>query len=324
MGDNGNKETNKMLKQQTALQNTYGDKRGGIADTERLYSDAQRGKISDAYWDLYGEAGGGEGGGGGGGPAYNPLNWANARENEAMSGYRNLRDTGGWSDPQMQDFRSRASSTMPSFFEGLKNQLSAQNAGLSGNVGYGSQMNKLARDASRGAADQQLNAEVELQGDIRNRKQTGLEGVGNYDTEFMGNQQRVEGLRNQEIQNAQQAAMQAASNRSRGADDAFRNRMGVLGELRGLRGEGGTDLAYNDRQLAGYGGASRDVSNRVQETTLLDQIQQGANIAGSLAGSFAGAATGVGALGGGVGGAAKAFIPKKGNSIVGLGGGGGG
>jgi len=310
MGDNGNKETNKMLKQQTALQNTYGDKMGGIADTERLYSDAQRGKISDAYWDLYGEAGGGEGGGGGGGgPAYNPLNWANARENESMAGFRNLLDTGGWSDPEMADFRGRASSTMPSFFEGLKNQLSAQNAGLSGNVGYGSQMNKLARDASRGAADQQLNAEVELQGDIRNRKQTGLEGVGAYDTEFMGNQQRVEGLSNQEIANANAAASAAAGRRASSGYDAVRNRMGVLGELRGLRGEGGTDLAYNDRQLAGYGGASRDVSNRVAETTLLDQIGQGAGIVGNLAGSAAGAFTGLGAL--------KGIIPQAGNKVVG-------
>ena len=281
-----------MLESQGQQYNQFANQMGGYGAEDRAFGNQSRNQIDQAYQDLYNQAGEG-GGGGGGGPAYNPLQWANARENEALSGYRNLRDTGGWDPSQMADFRSRASSGQGGFFEGLKNQLSAQQAGGGGNVGYGSQMAKLSRDAGRGLAESQLGAETDLQGQIRAAKERGLGGVGTYDTEFMGNQQRVEGLRNQEIQNANAAASAASGRRGAAADDAFRNRMAILGERRGLRGESGSDLPYFDRQLAGMGGQLNTTNSRLAEQSFLDKLGQGAGMVGNLAGSAAGAMTGM-------------------------------
>jgi hypothetical protein len=197
-----------------------------------------------------------------------------------MAGYRNLRDTGGWDPQQMADFRARASSGDKGFFEGLRNQLSAAQAG-GGSVGYGSQMSKLARDSGRSLAESQLNAESDLQSQIRAAKERGLGGVERLDESMIGREGTVEDKRNQELlrrlaaRNANIAGGNAAAGRRAGAaNDAFREKMSVLGELRGLRGEGGSDLAYADRQLAGLGQAAGTVSNRVNEPGFFDRAMQ--------------------------------------------------
>ena len=272
-----------MLGKQTTAANAFANQMNTYGQEDRGYSTGSRGKIDEAYWNLYNNLGTGGGGGGGGG-GYTPLTWANARENEALAGYRNLRDTGGWSSPEMQDFRSRANSVVPGFFENIRNQLSAANAGLSGNVGYGSQMAKLARDAARQAGETNLNAEVDLQGQIRSAKERGLEGVGKYDTEYMQNQQRVEQLRNQEIANQRAAAMAAAGRSRANAQQEFADKMSILGNLRELRGESGSDLPYFDRSLAGLGAATNTITNRVAEPSLGQQILGGV---GMLAGAAA-------------------------------------
>jgi len=284
MGNKSAKTTNKMLGQQAKSANQFATQMGGYGAEDRTFGNQSRSQIDQAYQDLYNQAGEGGGGGGGGG-SYNPLQWANARENEALAGYRNLRDTGGWDPSQMADFRARASSGQGGFFEGLKNQLSAAQAG-GGSVGYGSQMAKLARDAGRSLGESQLGAETDLQGQIRSAKERGLGGVGTYDTEFMGNQQRVEGLRNQEIQNANAAASAAAGRRGAAADDAFRNRMAILGERRGLRGESGSDLPYFDRQLAGMGQASGNITSRVNEPSFFDRAMQVGQLGAGIAAPF--------------------------------------
>jgi len=293
MGNKSAKKTNEMLGQQTTRSNAFADTMGSRGAEDRDYSTGSRGKIDQAYWDLYGGIGAGGGGGGG----YRPmetidLNWNDPRANEAMAGYRNLRDTGGWSAPEMADFRARASSGQGGFFEGIKNQLSAAQAG-GGSVGYGSQMAKLARDAGRSLGESQLNAETDLQSQIRAAKERGLGGVERLDESLIGREGSVEEKRNNELlrrlaaRNANISGANAAAGRRAGAaSDAFREKMSILGELRGLRGEGGSDLAYADRQLAGLGQAAGTVSNRVNEPGFFDRAMQLGGLAAGVAAPF--------------------------------------
>lgn len=282
MGNRGARETNRMLREQTAAANRFAQQMGGYGAEDRAYGTRTREDIDRLYQELYGQAGE-MGGGGGGGPAYTALQYADPRENEAMAFYRQLQQTGGWSTPEMQDFRARATSTMPSFFEGLRNQLSAQQAG-GGSVGYSSQMAKLARDASRGAADVQLGAETDLAERIRSGRERGAGGVERLDEALIGRQMQVERERLQEQRNAQAAASAAAGRRRTAADEAFRNRMAILGERRGLRGESGSDLPYFDRQLAGMGQATGTIGARVPEQSFLGGVMGGlTGLAGAAA-----------------------------------------
>lgn len=278
-----------MLEPQTQRANTFSDQMNRFGTEDRQLGNQVRQDVYNKYNDLYSGLGQDGGSGGGGGPAYSALNWKDARMNEAMPGYRDFANTGGFDTGQMQDYRSRATSTLPAIYEGLKGDLGRLNAASGGqNVGFNSQMAKLAREAGYGGQRVATDAEAGLQDMIRKNKMLGLEGVGKYDTEFMGNEQRVEGLRNQEIANANARAASNAANARAGSDADFRNKMAILGEMRGLRGESGSDLPYFDRDLAGQRQALGTIGARQNEGGFMDTLGKVANTGLGVAGAFMG------------------------------------
>lgn len=280
MGDRGQKKTNKMLEQQTQRANQFADVMGQRGAEDRGYSTGSRGKIDEAYWNLFNQTGeGGGGGGGGGGPAYQMATFKDPRENEAQAMYREWAKSGGLTDPQHADIITQGASSVPGLFSMLRRNIQAS-------PGNFSQMQALARDEGRAGAEATLNARIAADRMRREGQQWGGTGLERTDESLIGRQMQVERERIGEQKAAQAAAAASAARGRAGADDAFRNRMAILGELRGLRGEGGSDLAYADRQLAGMRHGADTVSSRVQEQSLLDKIGQGANIAGGLASAF--------------------------------------
>jgi hypothetical protein len=86
--------------------------------------------------------------------------------------------TGGWDDARTRDFRQRAGSVIPSFYDALKNELSRMNVAQGGyNPGYGAQTRALSRDASRQAEAARLAAEVELANSRDAGRRWGTEGM---------------------------------------------------------------------------------------------------------------------------------------------------
>jgi hypothetical protein len=284
MGDRGEKKTNKMLAEQGQQYNRFADVMGQRGAAEYDYGTGARSNIDKAYWDLYKGMEGAGGGGGGGGPAYQMAQYKDPRENEAQAMYREWAKTGGISPEQEATFRARATSSLPGFYEGIAREMRGAPS-----VGFGSQMAKLAREQGRGLAEAGLGAEADILGKRLSGQQWGGTGLERTDESLIERQMRVERERIGEQKAAQAAAAAAANRRAGASSDAFRNRMAILGELRGLRGEQGTDLAYADRQLAGMGGGFNTINARRQEQSLLDKIGQGAGIAGQLGGAAAGA-----------------------------------
>lgn len=238
-----NKQASKQAKNnQTAIGKVndvnqgFGDELRGYGQEDRSYQTGQRGKITDAYWDLY-NGGEDDGSGGGGGGGFTPT-IADARMNEAMPFYRDAMNTGLFSEQDKNDWRARTALSNDSTFAGLKRSLD-QGAAIRGGgyAGYNSQLAALGRDKAREMEAARLNSEGTLQSQIRDNRFRGGEGVGKYDTEFMGNERMVEGMRNA-------AGAAAAGRASAGADDDFRRKMSILGAMRDLRGESGSDLPY--------------------------------------------------------------------------------
>lgn len=301
MGNKSQQKKNKLIDTAGSQAQAQSKQLGGYGAEDRAYSTSARDDINSKYNDLYSGLDSGDGGGGGG---YTP-SFADARENEAMEGYRNFANTGGFDTNQMQDFRGRATSTLPSFYSTLQDQMENQNRQSGGyNVGYNAQTAKLARDKAYGANQVSMDAEAGLQDQIRNNKFKGLEGVGQYDTEFMNNQRQVEAAR--------QAAAGAASSRQRNsADDNFRNRMAILSEQRGLRGEAGSDLPYWELQQGATGQQLGAANAREVEKSGWDKAGSIAKTVGRGVAAFYSGGLSEGALG-----LAKKFGSKGGSTAA--------
>lgn len=272
MGNSGAKRTNKLLEDQRGSYiNPLGRRLEGYGAEDRDYQTGQRGRITDEYWNLYN--GLGEDGSGGGGGGFSPT-IADARMNEAMPFYREAMNTGLFSDADRNDWRNRQALSSASIFGGLRQSLNeAANIRGGGFAGYNSSLAKLSRDKAREIEAGRLGAEASLQGQIRDNRFRGGEGVGKYDTEFMNNQRMVEGMRNSA----------GAAGAARRGDD-FRERMSILSELRQLRGESGSDLPY--LQLAGrqYDSGLNAINARREE---VPAWQQAVGALGGLAGAAA-------------------------------------
>lgn len=277
MGNSGAKKTNQLLEQQrNRYINPFGDEMRGYGREERGYGTGTRDWITSRYQDLYNTLG--ESGDGGGGGGFSPT-ISDARMNEAMPFYREAMSTGLFSPEQINDFRARIGMQNASTFGGLQRQL-AEGANIRGGgfAGYSGQRALLARDRARELERARVEGELGLQNEIRGNRFRGGEGVGKYDTEYMNNLRMVENMRNQ-------AGASAAARRGSAADDEFRRRMSILGELRGLRGEQGTDLPYFGLAGREYGEGLNAINSRREETPWWKEV---AGVAAPIAGAFFG------------------------------------
>jgi len=77
--------------------------------------------------------------------------------------------TGGLSEGDVSNLRSRGTSTIPSYYDAVRNQFNNQNRIAGGtNPSYGSSLSRISRDQSRGASDAALNTELGIT-DVRNK-----------------------------------------------------------------------------------------------------------------------------------------------------------
>lgn len=273
MGGGNAKETNQMLGKQQQRTSDYTDTLRNYGSEDRKYQTGVRDFATQEYKNLYGQLGQDGGSGGGGGAT---LNLPGLRDNESLGTYRNFMNQGGYNDDQIRDFRSRSEAVIPSMFEGIKRNLN-ENANIRGGgyAGYSGQLAKLSREKVQQTEAGRLNSEVELQNSIRDNKLKGATGVERLDRERMGAE---EGRAREMYQNAN-----AAAGRGRASQDQnFRDRMAVLGEMRGLRGEEGTDLGYIDRTQRGMGMEGDLINSRVAQPSAFQTI---ASTVGGLAGA---------------------------------------
>jgi hypothetical protein len=261
MGNSSAKKTNKLLDENRKQINTASNTAFDRSAADRTFADDTRSRVAGEYWNILNGMGSGTGSGGGGGNTYKPIA---INDNEAMNTYRNFMKTGGYSPEQQRDFRLRSEAVIPSFFEGVRRNMNeAANIRGGGYAGYSGQLAMLARQKAQEAERARLEGEVTLQDKIREGILTGAGGVERLDKE-------KQALLRAEQQRKQQMQAAAAGRSRAAADDDYRRRMAVLGELRGLRGESGSDTAYFDRGMQGLGAAQNAVTSRVNEPGFLE------------------------------------------------------
>jgi hypothetical protein len=169
--------------------------------TERGVATGQRDDIYGGYKKLtdpsqydsffgYDKANGLSGGGGYTPQRYNPVTAATERAateraglsgytSEAGAGYRKLSQDGGYSDSDISNIRSRATSVVPSFYESIRNNMArkATSSGLNSSSIFAGATNKLNRQQAEAGQSAALDAELGIGDRVREGKMAGLAGL---------------------------------------------------------------------------------------------------------------------------------------------------
>lgn len=205
--------------------------------------------------------------------------------------------TGGYSEADKANIRARGTRVIPSFFEGLKQNMTQQQlANPYGNAGYNAQIAAMARDQSQQAQDAALNAETDIMDRVNEGRRWGAGSMSDAERALVDAIQRgemfgIEGLSKED---------------SLDNENDYRNRalyLEGLGGLRGLRtdtpGEVGMYESLIGQGMGAGAGARRGIlSDRMQynpNRSFAERISPYVNMVGGLVGSVinpAGAAAG--------------------------------
>lgn len=287
------------------LWNAYGGLTGGI----RSQAPTQTGGTEPAV----NSGGGGNGGGGGnagGGNDYfteaegyarnlagqyggvNPEFYKKMMDNggldeTAMNNFRGngvfneFQKTGGWSDSDKANFRSRSNSMLPAMYKNMADNMDRRRNVQGGYApGFDSSMRAMARSQGQAMADANTNAELGLADQIRSGRQWGAEAGSNAENALQslrtGNMMGVEGLAQQgrttgaglltnigsgRTQRDTSMAAVGASNRATdAANERFRQQLDWDRERTGLAGQSelmnmlyGQQNTYDQNFLRGAG-----------------------------------------------------------------------
>lgn len=197
--------------------------------------------------------------------------------------YDEFSKTGGYSDADKANIRSRVASMTPAFFAGLKRNLEQANKVQGGfNPGYTSQMSKLSRDAGRGAQEAVRDAEIGLQEQINEGRKWGTEGMSASERAIVANML---------------AGLEGASSAEMSLADMIRSgQMFGASGLEGLRTSPGADLAYSNQMLDALGLENNQIMQVLglmadRNPNLSNWDKYGSQILGGI-GSVAGMAAG--------------------------------
>lgn len=140
--------------------------------------------------------------------------------------------TGGFSEGDLSNIRSRSNRTIPAFYEALKNRFKTQ-AGITGaGPSYTSSLSRISRDQSRAAADTALDTELGIKDRVNEGRRWGTEGMSSSEL----------GLANLE-----------SANKRFGIEGGARNELSNLGiDLDALRGILGVGEANSGEQFRLY------------------------------------------------------------------------
>lgn len=168
--------------------------------------------------------------------------------------FRNLMNTGGYSEGELGDIRQAGTRIIPSFFANLRNQMrTAQNATGGYSPGYGASAAAMARDAARQSQDAALDTELGISDRVRTGKLTGANSLNEM---FMGGMGGASDLEKAVVQADLASKGLDLQSKTAGAGlygDAGRLALGAAGGLTDLRQSvPGEALAYENLSR-GYG-----------------------------------------------------------------------
>lgn len=195
--------------------------------------------------------------------------------------YEEFQKTGGWSDADKANYRSRAGAVLPAVYGNMANEM-ARRRNVQGGYGAGfdASSQAMARQSAQQMAEANINAELGLADQIRSGRQWGAEGGTNAENALQslrtGNMINTEGLAQQgrtsgagmltniaggRTQRDSSAAATGAANRATDAANArFEQQLAWDRERTGLAGQSelmsmlyGQQNNYDDRSLAGMG-----------------------------------------------------------------------
>jgi hypothetical protein len=151
--------------------------------------------------------------------------------------YEEFNRTGGLSESDRADIRSRATSTIPSMFQALSAKLGQQNniAGAA-SPGYTSQVQSMARDQARGISDADLNASLGITKQVNEGRQWGATGMTGAEAAYTAALARSLGMGAEGLQS--------------GLETGRAQEQSALTGLRGLRTDVPGELALYERLMA--------------------------------------------------------------------------
>lgn len=321
-------DRNRLQEEHDEFNSVYKDRN----DQAYKMGEAERGEIWKGLQDYRTGLGSGPGGGGGG---YSlPSTYDEAKNIYRMFGqdggqwdprirgtYGNFAETGGLSEGDKTNIRSRATSGIPAMYQTMQDDLTrrASARGQNNSLAFNAGMARAARESSRGVSQAALEAETGIIDRVNQGKLAGAGGLLGLDTNV--NQNRLAGAQGLESiagAEAQHAASSAAASRDAASDHDARQRW-ALGSMMDMYGASPGEAARYDNLML----AERDMNNQYmsgnigQRANLTgrggggwgSKLAAGAKIAGGvgLMMTGAGAAAGVPLLASGAGDLANSF-----------------
>jgi hypothetical protein len=240
--------------------------------------------------------------------------------------YEEFAKTGGYSDRDLANIRSRANSGVPAAFSRMKAE-GDRFANIQGGAGPGRSimMGRLGRQQAAGAADASLNAEIGIKDKVNQGRQWGTQGMstselslqdllsknklsglmgGNQSQQQMmesimgGRQWGTGGLQGM-AENDRQAAMQAAASSAAGdrwsQEFGLRQKLAGLGGLESLYGSSPDEYMRNKQfalDSSGVYGSGVGQAAMGQKTGNKSGWDTAAQIGGAVAGGLGGVMTG--------------------------------
>lgn len=198
MGNKQAKVNNNLVDQERSRASQEHSNAMGYLNPERMetkkWSDGARDDIYGGYkkfatGEAFNNAMPGGGGGGGGYAAYNPemLKLTGTLE-DAKGRYKSFADTGGYTEADKGNIRSRAISPITGMYDGLERSMGRmRTAGQGSNIGFGESLTRMAREKSRAMSDTARDADLEIMDRVNSGKQfglTGYTGIGNTEQDI--------------------------------------------------------------------------------------------------------------------------------------------
>lgn len=163
--------------------------------------------------------------------------------------------TGGYSDSDIRNVRSRTASQVPSFFGSLKDQLNRTNSIQGGfSPGYGAQTRALARDSARSGVEAVRDTEIGLQDSIRSGRMQGASSLSSAEQGLQSllSQNLMQALGMESGLYSDQARNKLAGGQGLLSDSA--NKQNMLSGLTNLRSStDGNQSMFLNALLQGYG-----------------------------------------------------------------------
>ncbi len=316
--DQGGQMQNTMNNTRTQLEDTrggmYNNYQQGSAANMTTYDDVM-GKYNSLYANPFGTdpslVGGGLGGGGGagyqsstqgiysdlanngGGYGWDPM--MRGAFGQAISGYGDFANTGGFSDQGISDIRARAVAPMRSMYGQAQNDIDRNRSLSGGSANYNASKAKMSRELGYGLADASTNAEAQIAQMIQQGRLAGLSGLSSTgaagqglstDIDSLNAQMKLAGLSGMDSIDARNAAAgaSAGARSDANAQDLFKARMGILGGVQdmygtnpGLLNTTGNQLLQADQNLL----SGQQLQNQIG-MGLIDGTQGLQNIPGNF------------------------------------------